>query len=189
MGQSEEPPREFMERIEGRARLVCESAAAVILSGGAVVPSVMVLARSRQPGGLVCIPLTSATTSHLFAAADDGPLLSLASALVTGRGAEARTFERVAGLASWGLLVLSQAWVVARYAVSAHDPTASLELQSAQEALVLTFHTPFGSRSVVHPIAAAPRRCALVPFPSAHAPTVLVRHVNAAAAPRVTALH
>lgn len=39
---------------------------------------------------LVCIPLASTATSHLFAAADDGPLPALASALVTEQGAEER---------------------------------------------------------------------------------------------------
>lgn len=164
------------------------TAASVESSGGAVVWSLMVLTRSRQLDGLVCIPLTSAATSHLFAAAADRPLPSLASALVTGQGAEARACERLAGLASWGLVVLSHAWAVAQYAVSAQDPMASLQARSLEQSLVLTFY------SVWQPVGRAPdrtgpRRCALVPCASANAPTAMAQHVNAAVASRITAPH
>lgn len=155
-----------------------QAAASMIAAGSAVIPSVMVLGQGKDPGSLQCIPLTSTASEALFSASDDRPLLSLATSIVTGKGLDADAFRRTAGLSPWGLLVLSQAWVVAGYSASAGRTSMALQPSSLQEALILTFHVPFGSRSFVHPIVDAPRRCELVPFPPSDSPPVLVRHIN-----------
>lgn len=166
-----------------------EAAARVIDSGHQVEPAVLVLGKGREPGSVQCIPLTSAVSTAYFAARDVGPLLSLAASMVSGKGPDAEAFKALAGADPWGLLVLSQGWMVSRLDGLTPAEAAPIEPHFAQEALIMTFHVPFGSRSVIHPIVAAPRRCQLVPFPTSDGPAVLVRHINASVGTGGTVYH